>query len=97
MRLGTDLLAKYYKILISSRAATISWWDRRFRLSPQAAVGVWLRLCCLVGRAILPAAAFLGGVSRGAHKQEPPRKAAAATIGCPTFYQSMAIIILGII
>jgi len=22
--------AWYYKILISSRAATISWWDRRF-------------------------------------------------------------------
>ena len=40
----------YYKILISSRAATISWWDRRFRLSPPAVAGVWLRLCRSVGQ-----------------------------------------------
>jgi hypothetical protein len=30
---GYASAAWYYKILISSRAATISWWDRRFRLS----------------------------------------------------------------
>jgi hypothetical protein len=40
--------ARYYKILISSRAATISWWDRRFRLSPPAVAGVWLRLMLLL-------------------------------------------------
>jgi hypothetical protein len=38
-----------------------------------------------VGRAILPAA----GVYRRAHKQEPPRKAAAARIVCPTFVNQL--------
>jgi len=30
--------APYYNILISSRAATISWWDRRFRLSSSGSI-----------------------------------------------------------
>jgi hypothetical protein len=38
-----------------------------------------------VGRAILPAAV----VYRRAHKQEPPRKAAAARIVCPTFVNQL--------
>jgi hypothetical protein len=38
-RLVAAIAALHYTILISSRAATISWWDRRFRLSP-----AWLRL-----------------------------------------------------
>src|SRR5437016_2744691 len=40
----------YYKILISSRAATISWWDRRFACHRRAVTGVWLRLCSFVGQ-----------------------------------------------
>src|SRR5260370_23085381 len=40
----------YYKILISSRAATISWWDRRFACHRRAVAGVWLRLCSFVGQ-----------------------------------------------
>jgi hypothetical protein len=38
----------YYKILISSRAATISWWDRRFACHRRLQAGVWLRLCSLM-------------------------------------------------
>jgi len=30
--------------------ADTSWWDRRFRLSPPAVAGVWLRPCCFVGQ-----------------------------------------------
>ena len=33
----------YYKILISSRAATIAWWDKRFACHRRAVAGVWLR------------------------------------------------------
>jgi hypothetical protein len=39
-----------HNILISSRGATISWWDRRFRLSPPVIAGVWLRLSSPVGQ-----------------------------------------------
>ena len=43
--------------LMSSRAATISWWDRRFRLSsPAVGRRFWLRLCCSVQSIILFAA-----------------------------------------
>ena len=40
----------YYKILISSRAATISWWDKRFACHRRAVAGVWLRPCSFVGQ-----------------------------------------------
>jgi hypothetical protein len=38
----------YYKILISSRAATISWWHKWFACHRRAVAGVWLRLCSFV-------------------------------------------------
>jgi hypothetical protein len=34
--IGAQAVFLYYNILISSLTATISWWDRQFRLSPPA-------------------------------------------------------------
>jgi hypothetical protein len=49
-------------------AATISWWDRRFACHRRLHPALWLRPYCLVGRPILAAAAFRGGLS-GAQRQ----------------------------
>jgi hypothetical protein len=60
----------------------------RFSVPARTSVrAFWLRLCCSVGRAILPAAAFqaaLSGQVQSSRLGIAGSKPAAATIGCPT-------------